>query len=103
MDQASTAPGNHALAGLAFAFILAATRKDLVNEAEFLGLVRRHEVVAVEGLFNLVIGAAGVVHIDLVQPALDLLDVRRMPLDVRGLAAETAGGWCTMIRAFGVA
>src|SRR5690606_26581413 len=56
---------------------------DVIDDPPGLGLFRAHEVVAVQGLLDLLVGAAGVVDVDLVQPALGVADVLGVALDVR--------------------
>src|SRR5690606_28223905 len=67
-----------------------ALRDNLVDDAEGLGLLRRHEMVAVERALDRVVILAGVLHIDLVEPPLQLDDVLRVPLDIGSLALEAA-------------
>ncbi len=55
-----------------------------------LGLVRGHEIVAVERAFDRFVVLTGVLDVDLVQPALHLDDVLGVALDVGGLALEAA-------------
>ena len=62
---------------------------DVVDDAPGLGLLGAHEVVAVEGALDLLVGAAAVLGVELVQPPLGLDDVLGVALDVRGLALRS--------------
>ena len=78
-----------ALRGGAFDFL--ARGQDLVDHAPVLRLVCIHEVVAIEGFFNLFERTARVLHVDFIEAALHLDDVAGVALDVRCLPLETAG------------
>src|SRR5580658_10328645 len=65
--------------------------RHLVDDPERLGLLRRHEMIAIQSSFNGFVGLAGVIDVDFVEPPLDLENVLGMPLDVGGLTLESAG------------
>src|SRR5690606_34857939 len=62
--------------------------QDLVDQAEILGLFRRHEAVALHGVLDGLQVLSGVLHVDLVQPVAGLDDFLGVDLDVRRLALE---------------
>ena len=90
--QQSIGPRRAINAAISAALGLFAAVVDVVDDAPGLGFLGRHEVVAIQGLFDFLIRPAGVVDVDLVQAALGGDDVLGVALDVRGLAAEAARG-----------
>ena len=72
---------------------------DLVHEAEFHGRFCAHEIVALQRGFNRREILAGVLHVDLVQAALDALDLFGVNQDIRCLALEAARGLMEIGRA----
>src|SRR4051812_13751465 len=65
---------------------------DFVDDAEVLGLVGGHEVIAVERLIYYFVALLGMLHVDLVEATFHLDDVLGMALDVARLPGEPAGG-----------
>src|SRR5689334_921260 len=65
---------------------LVAAAQHAIDETERLRFVRSHEVVAIERRLDPLVGLAGVLDVDLVEPALHLDDVLGVPLDVARLA-----------------
>src|SRR5258708_4634061 len=63
---------------------------DLVDQAEILGLLGGHEAVALQRVLNRLVVLAGVLNVDLVQAALDVLDLLRVQQNVGGLALKAA-------------
>ena len=61
---------------------------DAVDEAVLGGLVGLEEAVALHVAAHLLLGAARVLRVDLVDPLAGLEDLFRVDLDVRGLALE---------------
>ena len=57
-----------------------------------LAFLGAHEVIAVQSAFHRLVVLAGMLDVDLVQPALGLDDVLGVALDVRDLALKAARG-----------
>jgi hypothetical protein len=54
----------------------------LIDQAESLRLLCRHEMIAIQRPFNGFVGLTGVMHVDLVEPPLDLENILSVPLDI---------------------
>src|SRR5579872_158640 len=67
-----------------------ARRIDVIDQAPFLGLRGRHEVISIQRTLHLLVGAPAMPGVDLVEPAFGLDDVLRMPLDVGCDALKSA-------------
>src|SRR5690606_21757010 len=85
------AAGNATSRGLICSLVCLARAYDLVDQAKVLRLIRAHEMVAVERALDRVIVPAGMLDVNLVEPALQLDDVLGMALDVGRLTLEAAG------------
>src|SRR5205807_915393 len=64
---------------------------DLVDQPKFLGRLRGHEGVALERVLDLLERLAGMLHVDIVEPLLQVQNLLSVQHDVGRLALEAAG------------
>ena len=64
----------------------------MIYESPFPRFLSAHEMIAVEGLLDLLVRPPAMPGVNLVQAPLGLDDVLRMPLDIGHLALKAPGG-----------